>query len=353
MSLESNFSLLDRARAASIKKLIPLQASLELTNRCNERCTHCYIEKFEDDQKRVLDLAGWEKVLDELRAAGTLYVILMGGEAMLNPLFMNILRLSVQKGFHTSMISNGQKIRSFEKAQELAEAGIANITFSLYSHLPEIHDAMTRVKGSHRRTTQTIDWCLEAGIDANVNCLMTRENINGVFELERWCLDRNIELKVDPMITPKLNGDTTPTLLRPSDSQLKWFYRERVRRWSKGIPQASIETENSYVCNAAKGKCAVSAYGELLPCIEIREPLGNLVTESFESIWQTETAKKWRGFLVKDLKDYPLTNGESFCDHCPGMAKNEDGDPMQVSSYARTLAKIKNDVRKEFRDQQS
>lgn len=341
-------SILDRMRNTSTKSFIPLQASLELTNRCNERCTHCYIEKFADDQSRILDLAGWGKVLTELREAGTLYLILMGGEAMLNPLFWQILDKAVDKHFHVSMISNGLKIRSLETAQQLAASGISNITFSLYSLEDRIHDGMTRVKWSCQKTKQAIDWCIEAGIDVSVNGLISKENIEGIFAVEDWCLERNIQLKADPMITPKLNGDITPTKLRASEEQLKWFYRERVKRWKmNAAPQYATENKNSYACNAAKGKCAVSAYGELFPCIEIRESLGNLSKQSFADIWQSETAKKWRSIYVKDLKDYPLEAEGSLCDHCPGMAKNEDKDPYQVSHYARKLAKIKKDVRDE------
>ena len=344
----NEISVLDRIRSVSTDKWIPLQASLELTYRCNERCTHCYVEKFWDDPGKVLTIEQWSRVLSELRSAGTLYIILMGGEAMISPLFWQILKMSVEMGFHTSMISNGQKLADRATAQKLADHGCAQVTISLYSVYPEIHDGMTRVKGSHEKTIQAIENCLASGIDIGVNCLLTQENINGVFELEKWCMDRNVQMKVDPMVTPKLNGDITPTFLRASYSQLEWFYRERARRWPKSTPKASQETATSYVCNAAKGKCAVNPYGELLPCIEIRESLGNLTTQSFTDIWMSETADRWRKLLVKDLKDYPLSADGSFCDHCPGMAKNEDKDPHQVSHYARKLAEIKRAVNREI-----
>ncbi|MCJ8277739.1 MAG: hypothetical protein MJK18_12925, partial [Bdellovibrionales bacterium] len=69
-------SILDKFRNRSTESHRPLQASLELTYRCNERCTHCYIEEFRDDPKRVLKLQDWFKVLEELRAGGSLYLIL-------------------------------------------------------------------------------------------------------------------------------------------------------------------------------------------------------------------------------------------------------------------------------------
>jgi radical SAM protein with 4Fe4S-binding SPASM domain len=207
---------------------------------------------------------------------------------------------------------------------------------------------MTRVRGSHRKTIQAIEWCFEEGIDVSINCLLTKSNIEHVFDLEDWCVERGMQIKVDPMVTPKLNGDLSPTALRATTEQLNWFYRARAKKWPNSLPQFSAETRASYVCNAAKGKCAVTAYGDLLPCIEIREEMGNLVESRFHDIWQSESARKWRSLFVKDLKDYPLDGQGSMCEHCPGMAKNEDKDHLQTSKYAQTLSDIRRNVRREF-----
>lgn len=342
MSLE-NATLLDKFRVLSSQKWIPLQASLELTNRCNERCTHCYLETFEDDAQRVLKLEDWLHILEELRTAGTLFLILMGGEAMLSPYFWPIMERSSQLGFHTSMITNGLKIHSLETAQRLKDLGMNNVTLSLYSHSPEIHDRMTKVRGSHAKTVRAIEFCREAGLDISLNALLTKENIDTIFELEDWCVNQNYNLKMDPMITPKLNGDSSPTLMRASREQLKHFFSEKARRWEKGLPQPNPETGENYVCNAGKGKCAVTAYGELLPCIEIREPLGNLTQSPFAELWQASQVDRWRHMKNKDLKNVSDTL-ISFCDHCPGMAKNEGGDATAVGCFTKTIAEVKKEV---------
>ena len=101
---------------SSIERAVPLQASLELTYRCNERCTHCYLESFQDDPKRVLSLPQWFHILEELRQAGSLYLILMGGEPLLSPYFFPIGSLASQIGFDVSAISNGLKIKDLSFA---------------------------------------------------------------------------------------------------------------------------------------------------------------------------------------------------------------------------------------------
>lgn len=341
--MSTDISILDKFRQISSHQFIPMQASLELTNRCNERCSHCYIEDFSDDPKRVLNKDQWFQILEQLRGAGTLFLILMGGEAMLNPFFWDILQRSSQLSFHTSMITNGLKIQSSDIAQRLKSAGLKNATISLYSLDPLIHDKMTRVRGSQQKTLKAIELCLENNIEVTLNCLLTKENINGIFDLEDWALAKNLSLKVDPMITPKLNGNMEPTQYRASMDQLKAYYQEKMRRWPNGKPKASGETVDDYTCNAGKGKCAVNAYGDLFPCIEIRDSLGNLLEKPFHELWHGERVKPWREMRWKQIKDVDQDT-VSFCDHCPGMAKNETGDPLKTTCFSKQVAKIKKEI---------
>jgi len=320
-----------------------MQASLELTNRCNERCGHCYIPSFADDPSRVLGREQWFHVLEELRRAGTLFVILMGGEAMLNRHFWDILAKSNEMGFHTSMISNGLKIGDRGVAQKLRDSGLKNLTISLYSLDPAIHDKMTKVKGSHAKTMAAIDFALEVGLEVTLNSLLSRDNIEGIFELEDWALTRDLSLKTDAMITPKLDGDKAPTELRASYEQLKKYYQAKVSKWPAARPKPSGEEFSNFTCNAGKGKCAVTAYGELLPCIEIRDSLGSLLEKPFHELWHGESVQKWRHLKWKDIEGADQ-NTVSFCDHCPGMAKNETGDAKKTTCFSNELAKIKREL---------
>lgn len=332
-----------RNRASELKR--PFQASLELTHRCNERCTHCYIPEFKDDPKRILTLNQWEHILGELRQAGVFYLIFMGGEAMLNPLFWEIAGKARSLGFYLSMITNGLKINA-ENSVRLTEVGFSCITFSLYSLNSEIHDKMTRVRGSQVRTMAAIELCSRLSLRVDVNCLLTKNNIEGYFELRDWCEQRGFAVRNDVTVTPKLNHDLGPTYLRATPEQLKWYYSKLIEKSSSSIGPVDTEKREDYICNAAKGKCAVTPYGDLLPCIEIREPLGNLLNHSFEEIWNGEVANRWRNLKVSHLRDRNPEHSQihNHCEHCPGMAKHETNDPLKISPFFVELAQIKKSV---------
>lgn len=342
-----HLSLLDRFRARSVKRAIPLQASIELTYRCNERCTHCYIEDFKDNPKKTLSKEQWFKVLSELRDAGTLYLILMGGEAMLNPHFWDVAQKASEMSFHVSMISNGIKIKDLQVAQRLAQVGVSVVTFSVYSLDEAVHDKMTSVRGSLQKTLRAVELCEEAGVVPSINSLLTEANAPGIFDLYEWCEKKGYDFKVDPTVTPKLNGDLGPTQYRATKETLLWFYRERARRWERSRPAASGESKENFVCNAAKGKCAVNPYGELLPCIEIREPMGSLVTSPFSEVWRNPIVDKWRNMKIGQLENLGDLQTYNFCDNCPGMNQHENGNAKKINSYSKMVAQVKRQVAEE------
>lgn len=337
--------IINNWRELTSKRFMPLQASLELTHRCNESCEHCYLDVLKDDQTRILNLEEWYKVLAELKSGGVLYLIFIGGEAMLSPHFWPLAARAKELGFDLSLITNGLKIKRLEVAQKLKEIGFRHLTFSLYSLDAKIHNELTNTPNSHSRTMQAIEFCREAGLEVGINCLLTFKNIEGYFALADWCIERNLEIKVDPNVTPKFGGDLGPTRLRASKAQLFEFYLKGAKKWSKALPQGQKFQADDYVCNAAKGKCAVTPYGELLSCLEIREPLGDLRKQSFKEAWFSKTAEKWRDIKYKDLKELDADSGETFCEHCPGMSSHEHGNEFEVMKFSKELALLKKQVR--------
>ncbi len=327
--------ILSRWQNLSSSKHIPFQASLELTNKCNERCRHCYIDEFKDDPQRVLTVADWERVLIELRSAGTLYIILMGGEAMLNPHFFEIASMSSRMGFHTSMITNGLLIKSAQDAQKLKDHGVRQVTFSVYSLSSELHDNLTQVRGSLDKALSAIHHCLNQGLDVGVNCLLNKETIADFPRLDQYFRELGIKVRDDVTITSKFSGDKSPTELRATPSQLIEYYKYKRSLQPTQGNTPSPESADDYVCNVAKGKCAVTAYGDLLGCIEVREPIGNLLQSDFHSLWNSHVANKWRNIKNSDLKGFEAAKGN--CNHCLGMANNELSDPLKILPYSQDV----------------
>ena len=148
-------SILDGLNARAYDACIPLHVSLELTLRCNIRCTHCY--NFDRDQPRSesgpeLSMAEIRPLLDDLRRAGTLFLSLTGGEAMVHPRFWEIADESAARGFAVTVLSNGTLLTEAACDRLAGYANLWGVSLSVYGARAETHDAVTQVAGSYERT---------------------------------------------------------------------------------------------------------------------------------------------------------------------------------------------------------
>jgi len=132
--------VIDRAQALKL----PISVQFDLTYRCNERCVHCYLDH---DDHGELSTHEVEDVLDQLAAAGTLFLIFSGGELLLRTDFFELLEYARALRFDVKLKTNALLIREAE-ATRIRDLGVRQVQVSIYSHRAEIHDAITKVPGS-------------------------------------------------------------------------------------------------------------------------------------------------------------------------------------------------------------
>ena len=87
----------DKARG----QRIPINGSIELTYRCNLRCTHCYIGSYRArgiPGETELSTSELEGVLDQIADAGCLWLLLTGGEPLLRPDFEEVYVYARKRG---------------------------------------------------------------------------------------------------------------------------------------------------------------------------------------------------------------------------------------------------------------
>src|ERR1700716_2569007 len=92
-------SVWDRAAAMGI----PIAVQFDLTYRCNERCIHCYLDH---DDHGEMTTAEVKHVLDQLAAAGTLFLTLSGGELLVRKDFFELLAYARSLAFDVKIKTN-------------------------------------------------------------------------------------------------------------------------------------------------------------------------------------------------------------------------------------------------------
>jgi MoaA/NifB/PqqE/SkfB family radical SAM enzyme len=141
---------------------------LELTNKCNLECVHCYANSSpRAGESDVLHVNEYCKVLEDGFAVGCRKVQFIGGEATLNAALPDLLSHARRLGYElVDVYSN--LIRLTSQVLESAKANRASFATSVYSAKRAVHDAITGRKGSHDRTLKGIRTLLSQGIPIRV-----------------------------------------------------------------------------------------------------------------------------------------------------------------------------------------
>ena len=172
-------TVLDDLNARAYERCIPLNVTLELTLRCNIRCTHCY--NFDRDLPRPasgaeLSLAEIRALMDDLRAAGTLFLSLTGGEAMLHPEFWAIADEAASRGFALSVLTNGTLLTEAACDRLAAYPSLWALSLSVYGARAETHDAVTQGAGSFERTMAGARRLRDRGVRLGLKFIVMRAN---------------------------------------------------------------------------------------------------------------------------------------------------------------------------------
>lgn len=120
---------------------------LELTNRCQLSCMHCYALSAPTDGHGEMTLPDWKRLLDDAPAAGVSHVQLIGGEPTLHPDFALLLTHALAGGLKVEVFSNLLHIT--EPLWDLLARPGVELATSYYSDTPIQHDRITGRPGRH------------------------------------------------------------------------------------------------------------------------------------------------------------------------------------------------------------
>jgi radical SAM protein with 4Fe4S-binding SPASM domain len=318
-------SLLFEMNQKALALSIPLSVHFDLTYRCNERCIHCYLDHDDHGEMTTSEI---ERVLTELSDAGVFFLTFSGGEVLMRMDFLHLVEFARKLLFNVKVKTNGVMIRE-KQAQKLRELGVEQVQISVYSHRPDIHDAITKLPGSFKRTIEAIRFLKAQGLKVTIaNVLMTANSFDsaGVIELAR---ELGVFYSLDPTITPKIDGDMSTLDLRISGEELHQVFHdqrvvENVTEFCAPPSPPGDDVMDGYPCSAGHTSCYISPYGEVYPCVQFPLPSGNVRHQSFFEIWrQSPQLAEVRSIRARDLSTCSSCAHVGTCTRCPGLAYME------------------------------
>lgn len=142
---------------------------------CNYGCEFCYY-KTKLDQRDSLEQI--TRRIDDIIKYGITQVDLSGGESSIEPNWFNILDYCKENKLYVSTLSHGGKFSDFEFLKKSKEHGLKEILFSLHGCNSEIHDDITKRKGSFDKIIQAIKNAKELNMLVRINCTVYDKNCN-------------------------------------------------------------------------------------------------------------------------------------------------------------------------------
>jgi len=322
---------------------IPLSVQLDLTYRCNERCVHCYLDHDDHGEMTTEEI---KHLLDEMASAGVFILTLSGGEIFVRKDFFEILEYARQRTFCVKLKTNAILIREAEAAR-IRDLGVESIQISIYSHRPEVHDAITLVRGSLERSLDAIRFLKSQGLRVVIANVLMIQNVQDYTGVRALAEELGVESTLDPTITPMMDGNRSVLSLSVDQSALQQVFRDtglvgNVDEFCAVAAPADENALSSLPCSASHTTCYVSPYGDVFPCVQFPLPTGNVRKQRFLDIWRhSDQMNEVRSIRIKDLTTCTQCSHVSNCSRCPGLAfmeGNMRGPSTQdcEKSFART-----------------
>jgi GTP 3',8-cyclase len=172
--------------AAQVERVAPRSVRLSLTDRCDLACIYCRPHRSDGYVSERLDLAAWKVMVQGLVRAGVRRVRLTGGEPLLSPFVVDVVRHLGALGLEDlALTTNATRLARL--ARPLRDAGLRRLNVSLDSLDPDRFRAMTR-GGDLAGVLEGIFAAREAGFDEiKLNAVVVRgENDGELSRLVTW-----------------------------------------------------------------------------------------------------------------------------------------------------------------------
>ncbi len=289
----------------------PYLIALNLTERCNLSCKHCYLDAkvLKEGSCDELSTAELKTLLEQIAKTGPeAMVVLTGGEPLLRKDLEELATHATQLGLMVVVGSNGLLL-SEERIKQLQNAGVAGIGLSVDSLDPVFHDEFRGRKGAWAKTMASIDSCVAAEMPFQIHFSVTDETADEIDAMVAFARDAGaMVLNVFFMVCTgrgEKYTDISPTkyeavlqrVAHAAKTEQKLMVRAKCAPHFKRIamqmdPEWPITSAHGYDaggCIAATRYARVTPNGNVTPCPYMENSVGSVRKTSFGDIWNNSS----------------------------------------------------------------
>ena len=291
---------------------------------CNQKCLHCYAAGQPLSDTPELTTAQWREILAKLRAANVPQVTFTGGEPTLRADLVEL--VDAAQWFVTRLNTNGRLLTP-ELCRRLYDASLDSVQVTLYSHDPAVHNALVGAEGFDDTVTG-IKNAVAAGLSVSVNTPLCSLNTDYAAAV-RFVNGLGVRYVTCSGLIPSGSAEGAESqATRLTEEQLTDVLRRAVTvaeelememdftspGWLKEETLRSLGLTLVPSCGACLSNMAIAPDGGVIPCQSwlSSQPLGNMLTDDWDKIWQSQrcAAIRAKSAKMEQLCQLRQGNGE-------------------------------------------
>jgi len=328
---------LDTSMPFSARPSAPYRMDLALTYRCNNDCPHCYNARPRDFAE--LDTISWKRIIDKLWELGVPHIVFTGGEPTLRNDLPELIAHAESNGQITGLNTNARRLQNEKYVRELVEAGLDHVQITVESYDEAIHDRMVHARGAFKQTIEGLRFALASPLYVMTNTTMLQTNVHSIPGTLDFLADIGVPTIGLNALIYSGHGLTVGTGLQEDELQplldiavektaargqrLIWYTPTQYCRFDP--TQANLGIKG---CTASLYSMCMEPNGAVLPCQSYYHPLGRLLDDPWDTIWNHPLSTQ-----LRERRNLPeKCNGCSLVPECGG------GCPLQFPLKAPVAA---------------
>ncbi len=284
---------------------------------CNLQCLHCYAAGQTQSGESELSTDDWKKIMDLLQKIGVPQITFTGGEPTMRDDLIELIEYG--QWFVTRLNTNGVKLTE-EYCHALKAASIDSVQITLYSHDENTHNKLVGAQG-FEHTVNGIKNALKLGMSVSINTPLCTLNADYTKTL-RFLHELGVTyVTCSGLITTGNAAKDASESLQLDREEISKILKDAVAYCAKNTMEINFTSpgwvEDSLCeelgiatpnCGACLSNMAITPGGHVVPCQSwlSDEPLGSILSDEWNTIWDSEACRKHRDFSAQMLGTCPL-----------------------------------------------
>ena len=294
------------------------ELKLEVTHECHLRCIHCS-SLAEAECSRQMTWNDCKRILDEAAEIGVKEIAFSGGEPLCWEHLVKAIAYATSKNINLSLYTTGIAPNALTVLEELKNAGLQRVIFSVFGSLSKQHEAVTLVNGSFDRTIYAVRGCIALGLDVEFHFVPMSDNYTELRRVAELARELSVSRVSVLRLVPQGRGaeydglklsDNENRILRQTIIDLRTEgYDIRI-----GSPYNILMLKENPECCAGIDRMTISPDLKTSPCdafkqispdmIGVSNTFANLADHSITDCWsKSPYLQKIREYLTSPFTD--------------------------------------------------